>query len=319
MAIKYKLEGKFSELFPKSFVFIKNLMLAKYDWPKDTPIPDLTVKIFVDDEYKVTRRSSVPAAYLPNRGEIVIFAKTMLENTLPDIASGRGMIEFPKLENKLFLDRRLLCRYFDGQGRFRTVLIHEFQHFLQYNLGKKFLGSTIKSKVSLPEGASVRGFKNTMIEYLKNKIRKNSKLNVIKQEVADLDNSIGSINDLLVRQYHFSKVQLRYLFGPEEVEARIIQMIEAVLEGHKPGYYLGELFDMDIISRDVDTLTNAISLLKEELKGKSFLEKRAIKKDIKKMKLLVWKYNEHVKIMIASIKETQKIASEIRSSMAKNV
>ena len=100
MAIKYKLEGKFSELFPKSFVFIKNLMLAKYDWPKDTPIPDLTVKIFVDDEYKVTRRSSVPAAYLPNRGEIVIFAKTMLENTLPDIASGRGIIEFPKLDEE---------------------------------------------------------------------------------------------------------------------------------------------------------------------------------------------------------------------------
>ena len=318
MTIKYKIEGKFSELFPKSFAFIKNLMPVKYGWPKDAPVPDLPVVIFVDDQYKVTRWSSVPALYHPNRKEIIIFAKTMLENTLPDTASGRGIIEFPKLENKLFSDRRLLCKYLDGQGRFRTILIHEFQHFLQYYLGKKFLGSTVKSKVSLPEGATVKGFRNTMIEYLKDRIRKNSKLNAIKQELADLDNTINSINDILTRQYHFSKPALKYLFDPEEVEARIVQMIEAAIEGHKPGYYLGELFDVDIISRDVDTLTNSISLLKEELKGKSFREKHAIKKDIKKMKLLVWKYKEHIKIVRASIKETQSIANEIRSSMAKN-
>ena len=309
MKIKYRFEGKFSELFPKSFAFIKGFMLAKYAWPRDFPIPDLTVVVFVNEEDRAVRGNAVAIYHFPS-GKMIIYAKNMLYGITGEI------MNLPNLMNKLFSDKRLLCKYFDGQERFRTVLIHEFQHFLQDFLGKKFMGKTVKLKISLPKEAFRRGFKEIALGYLKNKIHKNPKIEEIEQESAELNDSINSVNDLLVRQYHFNKMELKYLFDPMELEARITQMVQAILEGHKPGYYLGtDLFDSDIISRDLDNLTSAIPLLKMELDGKSFRERHLIKKHLKKMKMLIWKYKEHIRVLTASIKEAQTIASEIKSLM----
>jgi len=309
---KINFRWNFSELFPNTFRYLKKFIKIKY--PNiNVQIPDIKI-VFLEKSLF----GSAAAMYSPLFNKIYIFFLTSI----------RGNNISKKVEMKLRENPRLICKYFDNVTPLKTILIHEYQHYLQVKFGKIFrrnvflpkqlYGSkkenllriiTESVKKSLPAWVFFTGWKGFVIPYLINKI--------FSKTVSIFDPKSGQ---MLTKK-------MIYLFEPCEIEARIAEIVYFIIIGKsakEAEIYSKYALVIEKLESNIQILSDGIKenekllSLVDQTTGNNKIRaklKHLLNNRIKYMRKLKWEYERHLNYTPTIIKVAEELAEKIKNEL----
>ena len=316
-------KGFFSELFPKTFAYLQQYIRAKYP-DFDGKTPDVKVRV-VRGGWRLIKSQ---AHYNALTNRIII----CIDHTLPKMMSSPANKEaaytllsketLEKYEAKYKKDfPDLICRYLDTNSFARSVLIHEYQHYLQYTTSK----IPFRLKIVLPSSAQETPHEKIEMA-IQNAVHRssivllltqNSHLQATALALVGLHGAYrAGLYMFAPKVTHFT-VDDVYTFNEKEIEARLTQMVYNLVIG-KPV----QKFDLTFhetekkIRASMETLEAGITE-QEELKAQTnWRERRIIKKRIRLMNELYWEYERKLKVIRDLAKEDERIAEKIKAQFA---
>ena len=256
----------FSEIFPKTWMYLKESVPHRHHEFNGKELPDL----------KVHLSSSTPSMLL-NQSLFKMPGLSQMRNaTYRRGFFGKGkilidltMYDPQKKSIKDLKDVMKLLKHIDSMPNYRSTLVHEYEHFLQ-DKGIPML-KAFKSKAQLPETVGVKR------SFFKHLLFKFKPLNYFYTKLND------DARELTLR-YKLGD----YYFRPDELEARLTEMILHKVNRHDEKTILKiESVLPDEIARPINELKKQLiewEKKKKELEGdvpkKQGDEKKELKKQI---------------------------------------
>ncbi len=298
-------KGYFSQLFPKTFIYLREFVTAKY--PEfEGEIPDVQVRVVYNTPvYKILKhifgRLDV-ANYHPYFNKIII-----------DISN---FFESKDAENKIKQNPDLACKYLDQNQNTRSILVHEYQHFLQFRIRKYPFQTMIK----LPENVGKREYKEKIIGIIRKELSSSPIFGYIFAGVKGAT-VMFIINQLFTKSLEkfapkmaiLTSKRMLYYLDPKEIEARLAEMVYNLVidrDVHEAASYF--IYSEKQLRDSIESLHLGIEEQQLLLTEKNKVNAEVIKRRIELMQRLLVEYERQLKMVPTLIEEAKKIAKKIK-------
>ncbi len=301
--------GYFSELFPKTFSYLKKYITAKYPKFKGE-LPDVRVLILETGIIGIMGelfRGIKHGGYNEFRNVLKIYIDVCLQS--------KAALE------KVRENPDLAARFIDTNNNTRSILIHEYQHFLQI----KFARFLFTRKIDLPSKLKQRPVKEKILGRIRHELKispiygyvlggfKGAVVGYLIKKLFD-----KSMDIFMPKTFHMIKPENFYAFNTKEIESQIAEMVFHLVLGHSPNEsIIGSKFNIT-----QEKLEQNINVLKEGIKEQERLfsisdkySRKKIIRRIKIMKRLLLEYEKLLKFTPEIIEEAERIASKIREDI----
>jgi hypothetical protein len=301
---KIKIKGQFSEMFPKTFEYLRSYVKAKYP-NHEGKIPDVRV-IMTNKGFK----------NLTTGSRFHTFPKKI-------VVSIDQYVDSTEMQKRFAKDKNLLMKYFDTNNKTRGMLIHEFQHLLQRVNAHPLM--TRQLKTNLPKNLTFKKV-NTYLAIQNNKgVIATISLFLFGWETAfGLLLALKSDKEIIKRvipQYHYdTSIRNEYLTDPAEIEANVAKMVFLMYKGISPESAWERSFG-NAFGNEEKYFTKQIELTKSYLlsieRARRATKDRGLKiryEDIiKKLRKFYYTSKRILKLKSRAIEEAKRIVEEMKN------
>jgi hypothetical protein len=307
-------KGTFSILFPNTYSYLKKYYLIKYPGIKEN-IPDVKVVIMNRKGYtffsKIKELFSMilwgtHGAYHHSLKTIFIYVEAFL--------SSKEALE------RVSSNPDLACKFLDSNNPAKSILIHEYQHFLQKKLSKV----PFYSKVDLPQQIKNKNIKEQILTKIRSEVKFSRILAffVLGFKPA-LGYSLGiTLVDKLFQRVapktaYFTTKNVAYEFNAKEIESRMAEMVYALVLGKPPQDMLTHLKQTEKeLKENIEILNNGINEQRELFDRTTNVEERnKINKIIRSMTELLWKTERRLELIPTLLIEAERIAKKVSKEL----
>lgn len=295
----------FSKIFPKSFEYLKEYVPVRHLEYYSKSLPDVKVKIFSTSQNQINHFvSGGGMAYDPNDKKIYVNLTLWSPGSIP----------------KNDKEVRKLLMYFDSITKYQSMLIHEYEHFLQhkivrFNLFKPSTWGASGMSDNLPKIVGIRfshELENEFPEFRK------AKKSFVSYALELEDNLLINIHKKHNSLNLTNEDARPHRFRPIEIDAHLAQLIFFLTKGYSLDNAL-EAMRRFSESPPFDTYTNLLEVLYETAKElKELLDHEKDEEKVKEIRTNLMKVEKDISIAKQLlndwdflINESQKIASII--------